>query len=130
MGSSHVFSVDSKAEWTPSGFQVEAGKCYAVRAKIDNQWLDSDVEANLDGWADQSNVLIGLFAEFRRVQQDDIGFYQFATCVDRKLDQCFPIHESSSICPHVSGELFFFVNDAPGFEDNNVGTATVTIQAK
>ena len=122
--------VDSKVAWNASGFHVEAGKCYLVQTKIDDQWLDADVKANLMGWADQSDPRLALFAPLRRVVQPDIGFYQFATCVDKALDQCFPIGESSTICPKVSGELFFFVNDAPGFETNNVGTATLTIQAK
>jgi hypothetical protein len=42
------------------------------------------------------------------VVQPEIGFYQFATCVDKALDQCFAINESTTICPKVSGELFFF----------------------
>jgi hypothetical protein len=125
----HVVHVDSKVTWNASGFQVEAGKCYLVQTKIDDKWLDLDVKANLMGWADQSDARLALFAPLRRVVQPDIGFYQFATCVDKALDQCFAIGEASTICPKMSGELFFFVNDAPGFETNNVGTATVTIQA-
>lgn len=130
MPQAHVVHVDSKAEWTPSGFRVEAGRCYSVQAKIDDVWLDLDVKANLEGWVDQSDLRIPLFALFRRVQQNNIGFYQFASCVNRKLDQCFPIGASSNVCPRISGELFFFVNDVPGFESNNVGTATVMITRK
>ena len=126
----HVVHVDSKDEWTASGFQVQAGKCYTINTKIDDKWLDLDVPADLSGWTDKSDFRYGLFAPFRRVVQDDIGFYQFATCVDKKLDQCFPVGTTSNICPKVSGELYFFCNDVPGFESNDVGTATVTLQAK
>ena len=125
-----VIKVDSKDEWTASGFQVQAGKCYSIMTKIDDKWLDLDVPADLSGWTDKTDPRYGLFAPFRRVVQDDIGFYQFATCIDKKLDQCFPVGENSTVCPKVSGELNFFCNDVPGFESNDVGTATVTIQAK
>jgi hypothetical protein len=125
-----VVHVDSKVEWTASGFQVTAGKCYVVRASIDDQWLDLDVKADLNGWIDTSNALYGLFADLRRVADPSIAFYQFAACVDRNLDACFAIGNGATICPHQSGELVFFVNDVPGFEDNNVGTATVTIEVQ
>jgi hypothetical protein len=129
-GAAQIVSVDSKAEWTPSGFHVEAGKCYAVSAKIDDRWLDDDVPADLNGWADQSDVRLVLFEPFRRVATDDIRFFQFAACVDRDLTQCFAIGTTTTVCPKASGELFFFVNDVPGFESNNVGTATVSLAAK
>lgn len=126
----HVVKVDSKDEWTASGFQVQAGKCYTITTKIDDRWLDLDVPADLSGWIDKSDFRFALFSPFRRVVQDDIGFYQFAACVDKKLDQCFPVGANSNVCPKSSGELDFFLNDVPGAESNNVGTATVTIQAK
>jgi hypothetical protein len=122
--------VVSKDVWTASGFEVEAGRCYQLEAKIDDPWRDLDVPADLSGWIDKKDARIALFAPFRRVAQDDIGFYQFATCVNKKLDQCFPVGASSTVCPKVSGELFFFVNDVSGFESNNVGTATVSVRAK
>jgi hypothetical protein len=126
----HTFKVDSKAEWTASGFKVEAGHCYTIEATIDDKWLDLDVPADLSGWKDKKDARISLFAPFRRVAQADIGFYQFATCVNKKTDQCFPVLASSTVCPKIAGELFFFVNDVAGFETNNVGTATVSIRAK
>jgi hypothetical protein len=129
-GAARVLSVDSKAEWTPSGFHVDAGKCYAVSAKIDDRWLDADVPADLNGWVDQQDVRLVLFEPFRRVATKELRFYQFAACVDRDLGQCFAIGAATTLCPRTSGELVFFVNDVPGFESNNVGTATVTLQAK
>jgi hypothetical protein len=48
--------------------------------------------------------------------------------VDKTADQCFPVGAMTNVCPKSSGELFF-INDAPGFESNNVGAATVTITA-
>ncbi|HEX5656117.1 MAG TPA: hypothetical protein VFX59_02935 [Polyangiales bacterium] len=123
----HTFAVDSKVEWTASGFQAQAGRCYDVAAKIDDKWLDLDVPADLSGWIDKQDPRLVLFTPFRRVVQDDIAFYQFAACVNKELDQCFPIGAASTVCPKTTGELFFFLNDAPGFESNNVGTATVTI---
>jgi hypothetical protein len=129
-GAARVVTVDSKAEWTPSGFQVEAGKCYAVSAKIDDRWLDADVPADLNGWVDQKDARLALFEPFRRVATKELRFYQFGACVNRDLAQCFAVGTSTTLCPKTSGELVFFVNDVPGFESNNVGTATVTLQAK
>jgi hypothetical protein len=125
-----TFKVSAKDVWGASGFTVAAGGCYEIETKIDDKWLDLDVPANLSGWADKNDPRIALFAPLRRVVQDDISFYQFATCVDKHLDQCFPVAEKSTLCAKSAGQLFFFVNDVSGFESNNVGTATVTIRAK
>lgn len=126
----YTFKVDSKDVWSASNFQVTQDSCYLVTATIDDQWLDLDVVSNLNGWIDKSNPLYGLFVALRRVPQDDIAFYQFAACVDRDTKACFAIGDAATICPKKSGELFFFVNDVPGFESNNVGTATVRIAKK
>lgn len=126
----HVVKVDSKATWTASGFQVQTGKCYVIEAKIDDKWLDLDVPADLTGWIDKKDARLGLFAPLRRVVQDDIGFYQFATCVNKNTKHCFPVNTTSEVCPKLAGELFFFINDVAGFETNNVGTATVTLREK
>lgn len=127
---SRVVKVDSKATWTASGFQVQTGKCYVIEAKIDDKWLDLDVPADLTGWVDKKDARLGLFAPLRRVVQDDIGFYQFATCVNKNTKHCFPVNTTSEVCPKLAGELFFFINDVAGFETNNVGTATVTLREK
>jgi hypothetical protein len=129
-GAAHVVKVDSKDPWTASGFQVQTGKCYVIETKIDDKWLDLDVPADLTGWIDKKDARLGLFAPFRRVVQDDIGFYQFATCVNKNNKHCFPVNTTSEVCPKLAGELFFFVNDVSGAESNNVGTATVSIRAK
>jgi hypothetical protein len=126
----HVVKVDSKATWTASGFQVQTGKCYVIEAKIDDKWLDLDVPADFTGWIDKKDSRLALFTPFRRVVQDDIGFYQFATCVEKNTKHCFPVNTTSEVCPKLAGELFFFVNDVAGFETNNVGTATVTLREK
>ncbi len=122
--------VHSKDVWTACGFQVQAGRCYELTAQIDDKWLDLDVPADLSGWSNKSDPRVVLFAPLRRVVQDDLGFYQFAACVDKQLDQCFPVGATTTTCPKVAGELFFFVNDVSGFEGNNVGTATLTFTPK
>jgi len=121
------FSFDSRQEWAASGFSVVAGSCYDISAQIDDQWLDSDVPADLNGWQDAGDPRAALFTPLRRVRDDDIGFYQLACCVEQDVEQCFAIGDGATICPEVDGELFFFVNDVPGFEDNNVGTATIVM---
>jgi hypothetical protein len=129
-GSAHTFKVGGKDVWGPSGFTVVAGQCYEIEAKIDDKWLDFDVPADLSGWVNKSDPRAAVFAPLRRVVQDDIGFYQFATCVNKELGQCYPVAEKSTLCAKSAGELFFFVNDVSGFENNNVGTVTVTIRPK
>ena len=123
-----VVGMQASDAWTASGVEVVAGACYTVSATIDDQWLDADEQANLDGWLETDHPLFLLFELLRRVPDPAIGFYQLAACVDRKLDACFAIGAGATICPDRPGELFFFVNDVPGFEGNNVGSATIKIQ--
>ncbi len=123
-----TFVVNSKKTWSASGFNMEKDHEYTITATIDNKWLDASVPADLDGWLNEADPRIPVFAPLRRIVDDAIGFYQFAACIDKKENHCFAVGNETTITPRISGEPFFFVNDVPGFENNNVGTATVTIK--
>jgi uncharacterized protein (DUF2235 family) len=114
----------SSSPYFPTGVFVVQGQHYEVNVTETSEWKDASLPASPDGLSNRSDEMI-VQKWLKRDRQADV--FMLMAAIGPDADHRTAIGKNGQFTAAVSGPLYLFVNDVPGFYHNNQGTATVTI---
>ncbi len=115
----------SQRPYFPTGVFVVQGERYQVTVAETSPWQDLRLPASPGGLKNKSDEMI-VHKWLKRDRQADV--FVLMAAIGPDADHRTAIGRSGQFTAAVSGPLYLFVNDVPGFYHNNQGTAAVTVQ--
>ena len=113
-------------EWSELPYKLKKGSSYKVLTRLDSNWSDAGVKADLKGWTTHK-FIAGLFSIIRRTK--NIGFYQIGICEDKKYKNINSLDKRVvHLKANYSSKPMLFVNDVAGYAHNNKGRAYIRIE--
>lgn len=114
--------VAARQPWVDTGVNVVAGE--TVSAQVTGEWSDFTIKTDADGYASPWNMKPLEWA--RRLPK--ARWFALVGCVGRDLHHCQVMSTGNqTLIMPITGRLYLFANDAPGFYWNNTGALTVAI---
>jgi hypothetical protein len=117
-------TIDSREYWNPTGIILEQGKRYAFEAQ--GEWHDAAVRCDADGWTPRWNRVLMMLTDFAK-RESGQPLFKLMGAVEKKRPYIVLGTKGSFVAP-VTGELFCFANDVPGYYANNSGSVKLQIQ--
>lgn len=138
----------TKSECLPLPETVTAGKIYRVSVTVKERWVDRTIDTNPGGFGPSTMSFVGnLLSPLRRSMSGQWfqpmlkiapkdGIFSMVALEMRRADVAEPRYTAQFTAPK-SGHVYFFVNDvllprwvphAADFYDNNLGSATISIE--
>ncbi len=113
-----------------TGVELKEGWTYKVTAVLnkDKPWMDRTIKVeSSDGLKPKQVTPFMKVGKFRARLPSAPYFHLIGTIGD-PAGKPFIVKSGQPFTANVSGEMFLFVNDVPGFYRNNSGESTVTIE--
>jgi hypothetical protein len=111
------------AYWNDTNIDMDAGERYMLTAS--GRWIDFFIPSSPDGY---SSPLSSIMLLNRFLRHPAGKLFSLIGCLDRRVEQQFIIGRGVTFDPEVSGRLYCFANDVPGFYWNNWGHIALTIK--
>ena len=109
-----------------SDFDVTAGLAYVVSDLSHEALEDNGIPASPTGIPKADEVAAMRFFRFA-LRNPDSGYFQLCASVGSPVGEAIPLRENLPFVPSVSGKLYLFVNDVPGFYGNNTGKVSLRV---
>jgi hypothetical protein len=109
--------------WNDTKIDMDTGERYMLTAS--GRWLDFFIPSSPDGY---SSPLSSIKSLNRLLRHPTGKLFSLIGCLDRRVEQQFIIGRGVTFDSEVSGRLYCFANDVPGFYWNNWGHIALTIK--
>ncbi|GAA5213481.1 DUF2235 domain-containing protein [Corallincola platygyrae] len=134
MNESAIVYAYASEKYNRTGLLLAAGENYLFEVAEDQEWYDSDIACNAEGWTRDDVELgfvelpIAMFEPNRRISS--ANWFSLCGAIGLSENELFEIGKEVKYTPRTSGEFCPFANDLDKFYGNNRGRLAIKVTRK